>query len=883
MNETLTLPEKLKENLTPDSPDPDINKLVKSASRAIAPLWPIATFAARNPWMGLEGQSFEQVARWLKDTLDVDIYPSVSVIQAARSRGEIDEAFLEMGLQRWLDLQALNLPREVAERFCRAALKLDDLPSNLLAAPELKSLEEKLGGLEPQNAEKHSLKPLSVCVEEQVGERVAHTLDHHVIKWCKLFLDESQAAWSLPNREEGFYRAWRRLVQYDPALGHEQRELLKDWPQVANIALIEALSALQIPHSEIQDYLEAHLLSLPGWAGMMLWRSQQSTQENSLLTEYLAVRISLEWALIKPYLPLSKQRSEDKVPLVPLIAAWAHWGGLPIDVWTQLSSNEQKARLILAYRFDEMVRRRLWLESWEQTYADQLSEMIRSKRLVSDKVKPALAQFVFCIDVRSEPFRRQLEKAGPFETYGMAGFFGLPIEKSELDSEHTHSSLPIILKPQHKVQETSSEFELKQYQQRRQAANSLSYTFKTMKHNLLASLLLPEVSGPWFSLQLLARSFVPRSAGRAFRLLREAWLRKPSTQLSLDHAHNSETDLPVGFSEEEKVHYVRQALTMMGLTNHFAPLVVICGHGSHSTNNPYEAALDCGACGGASGGFNARVLAALCNLPNVRKNLETEGILIPDDTVFVAAEHITTLDELHWLYVPELSDAAQEAFDCIEAMLPKVSHDANAERLSKIPNLGSRPKNPKAEAHRFAEDWSEVRPEWGLAGNAAFIIGRRELTKECNLGGRVFLHNYDWKKDKDGTLLTNIIAGPGTVTQWINLQYYASTVAPHYYGSGNKATQTVTAGLGVMQGNASDLLAGLPWQSVMQSDQEVYHAPLRLLVVIEAPREYVERLLNHDPAFRQKVQNGWIRLATIDPEGCWKDWSCPNLPIKTHR
>ncbi len=850
----------------------DIKGLVESASRVIAPLSPISEFAARNPWMGLENQSFNQVAVWLKNIRGIDIYPSASMILSAKSKGEIDETFVKAGLLRWLDSQSFNIPRDVAERYCLTALKLDTLPSNLLSSHELEKLVEGFSVLNTDSIENFLKQPISSHVKNQDGERLINILDYHVIKWCKLYLDESQASWTMPDREKGFYIAWQRLIQYDPALSKNQRKIFKDWPQEANTALKKALTALEIPESEIQTYLEGHLLSLPGWAGMMLWRSQQLSHEHALLTEYLAVRISIECALIMPYLPLSNQSTKKKVSITPLVASWIHWGDLSIKEWSQMSAAEQSAYLSFAYRFNENLRKKLWLEAWEQTYIKQLSEKIISKQRVTNDKKSVLAQLAFCIDVRSEPFRRQLEKEGPFETIGIAGFFGLPIATSELGSNHTHSSLPVMLKPKHKIKESAGENELNPYLQRKQAANSLSYTFKIMKQNVLASLLLPEISGPWLSLQMVARSFVPRGAGRFIHNLRKTWLRKPDTKLLLNHIFDAEAGIPVGFSEEEKVNYARQALITMGLTENFAPLVVICGHGSQSNNNPYAASLDCGACGGAAGGFNARVLATLCNLPEIREVLSTEGLEIPEETVFVAAEHKTTVDELHWIYVPELSEAAQEAFDHIEAIMPKVSHNANAERLAQLPNFKSKLKNPSAEAHRFAEDWSEIRPEWGLARNACFIIGQRELTQDCNLEGRAFLHNYDWQQDKSGDLLANIIAGPGTVTQWINLQYYASTVAPHYYGSGNKRTQTVTAGLGVMQGNASDLLTGLPWQSVMQSDHDAYHSPLRLLIVIQSPSEYVKRLLNNDSAFRDKVQNGWVRLASIDPEGRWENW-----------
>lgn len=99
------------------------------------------------------------MARRLRDICEVDIYPNDSVLQSAWNRGEINQDFLEMRLQHWLDLQSLELPPEVIERFCRATLLLNKLSSSkLLAAPELKSLTKKLSRFKSLFAKKHSIK-----------------------------------------------------------------------------------------------------------------------------------------------------------------------------------------------------------------------------------------------------------------------------------------------------------------------------------------------------------------------------------------------------------------------------------------------------------------------------------------------------------------------------------------------------------------------------------------------------------------------------------------------------------------------------------------------------------------------------------------------------
>ncbi|MCL6637449.1 MAG: DUF2309 domain-containing protein [Alicyclobacillus sp.] len=872
-----------------------VHAWVEQAADGIAPVWPIASFIARHPWPALEHLPFAEAAARLRAAQGIRLHPSPRFIQAALDRGELAPHHLLRCLQRWLDGQALPLPRAQVLQACQAWLWS-------FAAHDPATVDEQVlrlaaaavdHGVRLTPPEPWCVLTVSQRIDQHKATR-AHTgkntvslaqrLDACTIRWCKLYLDTGQAAWPLPWRHTGLYAAWHRLAQADPALSKAERRRLSDWPQTAEAALLQALGRLGVRAEERIPYLRAHLLALPGWAGMLLWTSRETSGGWSLLVEYLAVRLSLEWALCAGDLPLirdtdaasdtasSMALDHELQQIAQLLDAWFQSGGLTPEAWCSLTPSAQQACLSWLQRFLDTDRWLVWLAAWEDTYAETLRQTLaqvrqRHPQAEGNEERP-LAQLLFCIDVRSAEFRRQLEALGPYATYGCAGFFNLPIRTRALDSAHTHPSCPAIVQPVAEVPEVLSAASHpgagRSYRQRRNGLRLPGEVFKKAKQHWLASLALPEWSGPWLGLHTFLRTLLP-SASRGWLRLTEVAERTPPTALAVrrDASTHGLSGLPLGLTLEQMADMAGGLLRSLGITT-FAPLVVVCGHEAQTVNNPHAAALDCGACGGAAGRFNARALATICNLPEVRSQLARSGLRIPPETVFVAAEHITTTDELRWLEVPPLSADALTALNALEHVLPQVQRAVSAERV--------------AERSRRATDWSEVRPEWGLAGNAAFIVGRRQLTANAPLGGRVFLHNYDWRLDPDGERLAAIVAGPVTVAQWINLQYLASTVAPHLHGSGNKTTQTVTCGLGVMQGNGSDLLPGLPWQSVAVSDDTLYHRPLRLLVVLEAPVDTVSRLLQRDAAFRKKVENGWLRLASVDPgSGVWHTWDGAKL------
>jgi uncharacterized protein YbcC (UPF0753/DUF2309 family) len=254
----------------------------------------------------------------------------------------------------------------------------------------------------------------------------------------------------------------------------------------------------------------------------------------------------------------------------------------------------------------------------------------------------------------------------------------------------------------------------------------------------------------------------------------------------------------------------------------------------------------------------------LLNDVQVRAALAERGVQVPADTWFVAALHDTTTDEVRWYDADLVPASHREQLDRLQADLVVAGSGARAERARRLGIAAGADVDAAILAR--AADWAQVRPEWGLAGCAAFVAAPREHTRGLDLGGRSFLHSYDWRADDGFSVLELIMTAPMVVASWISLQYYASTVDNERYGSGNKTLHNVVGKLGVLEGTAGDLRTGLPLQSV-HDGVRYQHDPVRLNVVIAAPVPAMNDVLAAHPQVAQLVDHGWVHLLAMDDDG----------------
>ncbi len=738
-----------------------------------------------------------------------------------------------------------------------------------------------------------------------------------LIRMVAAFLDQGVAAWPMPDRDQGLLAAVAgvysgRLGPVEP-WSRELPDRLRrirgacdrgDDPRKVALDVIAAeLRRLGVPEPSWQDFMTESLVALKGWAGMVRQLEERPDRAPveavpARLIDFLALRLLLdrtatEWAAGRlGHPPAAGGGPTDEATLAPL------WGelrgrhpprrgpgslarafllhqvsqllGLAADDVRGLGVHELLELEHEVAAFDPIARRRLFHLAYERRLRVEMLDALAAQWSAKSPANPGRprAQAVFCIDDRCESWRRGLEElAGDVETFGAAGFFAVPMYFRGIDDWHAVPLCPIVIRPDHTVIERPEDRAAANHrfqQSVRRSLGRLRGGISEGSRSLLRGGILTSVGGALAAVPLVARVVFPRLTARLASGAAALAGRRVPTRLDLKRG--ADARLPdgtrPGFDLDEMAAIVRRLLEDIGLTSGHARLVAIIGHGSTSLNNPHESAYDCGACGGGRGGPNARAFATMANDPAVRARLAASGLVIPDDVVFVGGMQDTCTSVIAWYDTDRIPDHHRGEFEAFRRLCAEAGGLDAQERCRRFDSVP--PGVPVAEALGRVEvrsaDLAQVRPEYGHASNAACIVGRRALTRGLFLDRRSFLVSYDPGHDTAGRILERTLAAVGPVCGGINLAYLFSRIDPLGYGAGTKLPHNITALIGVMDGHASDLRTGLPFQGVD------IHEPVRLLMVVEAAPERIQDVLERLPVVKNMVANRWIQLVSWHPE-----------------
>ena len=717
-----------------------------------------------------------------------------------------------------------------------------------------------------------------------------------LIRFLAGYLDQGLAQWSMPGRDLGIhgcfleiYRSslaahcgrWARTLPGLVADDHTAQRSAVD-------SIAHSLAQLGVSHDECEDYLSGELLSLRGWAGLVRQIEERPDRVPArdltvTLRGYLAVRLLFERAALDE---AARQLSFDGLvsalrgwlrnqlpvasPPTAMERAWplfhvAQLCGLDpsiVEQWTPRHVCELESEL---RRLDGVRCRRILHQAFERAIRYRLYDALVHHTSQSPAGSAAF-QAIFCIDEREESFRRHLEEVEPAcETLSTAGFFNVAMYHEGVTDAHPRPLCPVGIRPEHYVAEIEAGGDrLMQHtrQLHRRAAGFLGYNVHLGSRLPMRGAVLMTAFG-WLTLvPLVLRVIFPWLSSR-WRRIHQTPFGARRTRLQVDRKDEAP---PIGkysgFTVREMADIVRRVIEEVGVHDRLSPLVLVIGHGSVSLNNPHESAHDCGACGGGRGGPNARAFAQMANDPRVRQLLATEGLSIDAATWFVGGQRNTCNNEVTFFdgdLVPEaFRPLFERAVAAIDTTRRREAHE-RCRRFDGVPRWYP-PAAALAHVQGRADDLAQPRPEYGHATNAFCIVGRRTRTRGLFLDRRAFLVSYDPARDDDGAILARIMAAVVPVVAGISLEYYFGYVDPTGYGCGTKLPHNVTSLLGVMDGAQSDLRTGLPWQMV-----EI-HEPTRLAIVVEGPRDRLQRVVAGNPAIERLVRNRWIWLACLDAE-----------------
>ncbi|WP_397601799.1 putative inorganic carbon transporter subunit DabA [Silvanigrella sp.] len=772
-----------------------ISNIIKDSLNVVSPSWPLYSFVGVNPFWNLKDKPFYLTLSELSCINGENLFLPIHYFFEKYKNGVITYNDIKKSIEL---LNHFNIKyTQDIQSFLRESLEEQE---HLLS---FNTYSEFLGNLENINVKE-------IIVDE-------------ITKYCSSYFDLGQAAFSLKNTKKRLYSEWKGLIIYDNTLsflGYKNNFLNgENLPENPEEMINKCRIILNINNeNNFKNYLMKVCKHIMGWCSHIQYQIWQNDLE--LNKNYKGTKLEDIIAIFMAYECVIKNSKKE-------------WD----EAWTKFLTHQES--IFSKNEVDHIFKLLcIWQRAFELSYQRKLSHKIISDGFhLSDKNTKDI-QMIFCIDVRSETIRRKIEETIPeVSTHGFAGFFGVSLECNQVTNEISTYRCPVLIQPKIAVNEILEENQEKKVL----GLKSLNKFTTGLKQGLASSFAYVELFGILSGYKILSKSISHN---------------KKSNQLFKNKFFKTSI-LNHNLNLEKKLEIAEFVLTHFGI-NEYSKIVIICGHGSLTTNNAFASSLNCGACGGYSGDLNARFICQILNDKDVRiKILEKNKFKLSNETIFLPAFHETVSDEIHILD-EEFSLKDYPNFLNFKKGLQKASHLAQKDRSLYF-------KNYSLSASERSSNWSEVRPEWALVNNACFIIAPRERSKNLNLEGRAFLHDYHFEQDEGMKTLELIMTAPMIVTNWINMQYYASSVERNTFGSGDKTIHNIVGLFRVLEGNSGDLKIGLPFQSI-HDGTHLIHEPLRLSVFIEAPQIEIEKIIDKHKNLSDLIDNQWLHLFSIDKD-----------------
>ncbi len=359
------------------------------AGRQIPPAFPLEATVAVNPFLGQAGESRAVATARLARVAGASLTESRATYARMIADGRVTNADLAAALA------TTGCPGTPAS-LCAAADRPAPASQPL---PTVADLAARASGIDWPG-----------LVTDRIG------------LWAAGHFDRGQALWPTPRLDA--FASWYGFASHDltPEIaglrGFAAR--VAGLPSSPGLALAEACDTLGLTPATAPTAFHRLHMALGGWSQLargLDWQAELQGRRDGSLLDLLAIRLVWEAALLDQY--------RDQVAAD----------------WAQVLEEHAKPLAPTADQFIDLA----FQEAADRAAERRLAEQMAAHARAAAPGRPAI-QAVFCIDVRSEVFRRALEAADSgVATLGFAGFFGLAAHHRPMASDVTEVRGPALI------------------------------------------------------------------------------------------------------------------------------------------------------------------------------------------------------------------------------------------------------------------------------------------------------------------------------------------------------------------------------------------------------------------------------------------------------